>query len=98
MSRPLRIAVLYNSDFDAEASATDVLSVEASARAVTGALAESGHQGGLIGLYGLAVLGVIDGVRAAAPDIVFNLCESMAGDSRNEPTFVGVLQLVRSEE
>ena len=93
MSRPLRIAVLYNSDFDAEASATDVLSVEASARAVTGALAESGHQVELIGLDGLEVLGVIDGVRAAAPDIVFNLCESMAGDSRNEPTFVGLLEL-----
>ena len=40
MSRSLRIAVLYNSDFDAEACATDVMSVEASARAVTGALAE----------------------------------------------------------
>jgi len=93
MSRPLRIAVLYNSDFDAEASATDVLSVEASARAVTGALAESGHQVELIGLDGLEVLGVIDGVRAAAPDIVFNLCESMAGDARNEPTLAGLLDL-----
>jgi D-alanine-D-alanine ligase len=93
MSRPLRIAVLYNSDFDAEACATDVMSVEASARAVCGALAESGHQVELIGLDGLEVLGVIDGVRAAGPDIVFNLCESMAGDSRNEPTFVGLLEL-----
>jgi D-alanine-D-alanine ligase len=93
MSRPLQIAVLYNSDFDAEACATDVVSVEASARAVAAALVESGHRVELIGLDGLEVLGVIDGVRAAAPDIVFNLCESMAGDSRNEPTFVGLLEL-----
>ena len=93
MSRPLRIAVLYNSDFDAEACATDVISVETSARAVAAALVDSGHQVELIGLDGLEVLGVIDGVRAAAPDLVFNLCESMAGDSRNEPTFVGLLEL-----
>src|SRR5215475_2779163 len=93
MSRPLRIAVLYNTDFDAEACATDVVSVEASARAVAAALVESGHHVDLIGLDGLEVLGVIDRVRAAAPDIVFNLCESMAGDSRNEPTFVGLLEL-----
>ena len=38
MSRPLRIAVLYNTDYDAEACATDVISVETSARAVAGAL------------------------------------------------------------
>ena len=27
------------------------------------------------------------------PDLVFNLCESMAGDPRNEPTFAGLLDL-----
>jgi D-alanine-D-alanine ligase len=93
MSRPLRIAVLYNTDYDAEACATDVISVETSARAVAGALVERSHQVELIGLFGLEVLSVLDRVRAAAPDIVFNLCESMAGDPRNEPTFVGLLEL-----
>lgn len=93
MSRPLRLAVLYNTDFDAEACATDVISVETSARAVAAALAEGGHEIDLIGLFGLDVLSVIDRVRAAAPDLVFNLCESMAEDSRNEPTFVGLLDL-----
>lgn len=93
MSRPLRIAVLYNTDYDAEACATDVISVEASARAVASALAERSHQVELIGLFGLEVLAVLDRVRAAAPDLVFNLCESMAGDPRNEPTFVGLLEL-----
>ena len=37
MSAPPRIAVLYNTDYDAEACATDVISVEASARAVASA-------------------------------------------------------------
>jgi D-alanine-D-alanine ligase len=93
MSRLQRITVLYNTDYDAEACATDVISVETSARAVAAALTDGGFQVELIGLYGLEVLAVIDRVRAAAPDLVFNLCESMAGDPRNEPTFVGLLDL-----
>jgi len=93
MSPPLRIAVLYNADYDAEASATDVISVETSARAVAAALTDGGFAVELIGLHGLEVLAVVDRVRAWAPDLVFNLCESMAGDSRNEPTFVGLLDL-----
>ena len=36
---------------------------------------------------------VLDQVRAAAPDLVWNLCESLAGDSRHEPTFAGLLEL-----
>ncbi|HEY0478218.1 MAG TPA: hypothetical protein VGD37_11920 [Kofleriaceae bacterium] len=89
----LRITVLYNTDYDAEACATDVISVEASARAVAAALTEGGFQVEVLGLFGLEVLGVLDRVRASAPDLVFNLCESMAGDPRNEPTFVGLLDL-----
>jgi D-alanine-D-alanine ligase len=93
MPRLQRIIVLYNTDYDAEACATDVISVETSARAVAAALDDSGFQVDLIGMFGLEVLAVIDRVRAAAPDLVFNLCESMAGDPRNEPTFVGLLDL-----
>jgi D-alanine-D-alanine ligase len=93
MDRPSRITVLYNTDYDAEACATDVISVEASARAIVVALIESGFRVDQIGIHGREVLSVIDKVRAAAPDLVFNLCESMAGDPRNEPTFVGLLEL-----
>jgi D-alanine-D-alanine ligase len=93
MSRLSRITVLYNTDYDAEACATDVVSVESSARAVAAALTQSGFQVELIGLFGLEALAVIDQVRAAAPDLVFNLCESMAGNPCNEPTFVGLLDL-----
>ena len=93
MSPPLGIAVLYNTDYDAEVCATDVISVEASARAVAAALTDGGFAVELIGLYGLEGLAVIDRIRASARDLVFNLCESMAGDPRNEPTFVGLLDL-----
>ena len=95
MSRLQRITVLYNTDYDAEACATDVISVETSARAVAAALTEGGFEVERIGLHGLEVLAVIDRVCAAAPDLVFNLCESLAGDSRNEPTFVGLLDVFR---
>ena len=88
-----RITVLFNTDYDAEAAATDVVSVETSARALAAALVESGFVVDLIGVHGVEVLPIIDQVRAARPDLVFNLCESMAGDARNEPTFVGLLDL-----
>jgi D-alanine-D-alanine ligase len=93
MQPPSRIIVLYNTDYDAEACATDVVSVETSARALAGALGEGGASVELIGLHGLEVFAVLDKVRAARPDLVFNLCESMAGDPRNEPTFAGLLDL-----
>lgn len=93
MQPPSRILVLYNIDYDAKDAAADVASVEASARAIASALTEAGCHAELIGLAGRDVFGVIERVRAEKPDLVFNLCESMAGDPRNEPTFVGVLDL-----
>lgn len=93
MQLPSRILVLYNTDYGDEACAADVASVETSARALVGALGEGGAAVELMGLNGLEVLAVIDEVRAAKPDLVFNLCESMAGDSRHEPTLVGLLDL-----
>jgi D-alanine-D-alanine ligase len=93
MPSPSRIAVLYNTDYDAEAAATDVISVETSARAIQVALHESGFRAELLGLHGRDVFTVFERVRADPPDLVFNLCESMAGDARNEPTFVGLLDL-----
>jgi D-alanine-D-alanine ligase len=91
--QPSRILVLYNTDYDAEACATDVISVETSARSLVAALVEGGFRVDRIGLHGREVLAVLDQVRAARPDLVFNLCESMAGDPRNEPTLVGLLDL-----
>jgi D-alanine-D-alanine ligase len=87
------ILVLYNIDYDAGDAAADVASVEASAQAIVSALTEAGFAAQRIGLDGRDVFGVLDRVRAEKPDLVFNLCESMAGDPRNEPTFAGLLDL-----
>jgi D-alanine-D-alanine ligase len=93
--RPTRVSVLYNTDYDAELTGPgiDVSSVEISARSIADALKSAGFTVELIGLAGLEVFDVLTRLRADGSDIVFNLCESMAGDPRNEPTFVGLLDL-----
>jgi D-alanine-D-alanine ligase len=93
MDRPRRIVVLYNTDYDDQF--IDVSSVEISARAIAAALSESGYDVERVGLHGIEVFAVIEQLRAANPDLVFNLCESMAGDPINEPTFAGLLDLYR---
>jgi D-alanine-D-alanine ligase len=93
--RPSRITVLYNTDYDEELTGPgiDVSAVEISARAIAAALKDAGFTVELVGLAGREVFDVLSALRASAPDIVFNLCESMAGDPRNEPTFAGLLDL-----
>lgn len=93
-----RINVLYNTDYDDELTAgseLDVSSVEASARAIMSALVAAGHEVTLTGVAGPDVFDVLSDLRASKPELVFNLCESMAGDPRNEPTFAGLLDVFR---
>jgi D-alanine-D-alanine ligase len=87
-----RVIVLYNTDYDDD-PAVDATSVESSARAILDALIGAGYAAELVGLQGYEVFEVLTRLRASAPDLVFNLCESMAGDARNEPTFAGLLDL-----
>src|SRR5262245_9123525 len=87
-----RITVLYNRE--GEAAAIDASSVADAAWAVQRALADSGYVTELVMLTGLDdVFEVIGKLRETKPDLVFNLCEAMAGNSRNEPTWVGLLDL-----
>src|SRR5512141_1726580 len=91
-----RIVVLYNTDYDAEQATLtgpDVTSVRDSAKAITRALAESGHTVELSGVHGVEVYSVLAEIRAAKYDLLFNLCESMDNNSLNEPTFAGLLDL-----
>ncbi len=90
MSRPSRIVVLYNTDFE---EAVDASSVVGSAKAIRNALVERGFGADLRGLRGTEVFEMLPALRGA--DLVFNLCESMEGDARNEPTFAGLLDLFR---
>lgn len=92
MDRPTRLIVLYNTDFEGEGG-SDATSVVLSARAIETALADAGYATELTGVQGLDVGSVISELRARRPDLVFNLCESMAGEARNEPTIVGLLDL-----
>jgi D-alanine-D-alanine ligase len=91
-----KVVVLYNTDYDAEQarSTPDLTSVRESARAIVGALREAGHAVELTGVHGVEVYAVLDRLRCNKPDLLFNLCESMDGDSRNEPTFAGLLDLM----
>ncbi|MBK7538574.1 MAG: ATP-grasp domain-containing protein [Myxococcales bacterium] len=96
--RPHRIVILYNTDYDAELTAGTELSVsavQASAQAIERALIDSGFATELWGLHGLEVCDLIARLRSDPPDLVFNLCESMAGDPRNEPTMTGILELYK---
>ncbi len=95
MERPQRIAVLYNTDYDAELTGPgiDVSAVEISARALTTALRDVGYTTELVGIQGTDVFEVLVRLQQSRPDLVFNLCESMSGDPRNEPTFAGLLDV-----
>jgi D-alanine-D-alanine ligase len=94
-----RIVVLYNTDYDAEEAANanlpDATSVRGSAKAIASALIESGYTVELTGVHGVEVYEVLARLAANKPDLLFNLCESMDGDPRNEPTFAGLLDLFR---
>src|SRR5262245_5235479 len=92
-----RIVVLYNTDYDAEQAANanlpDATSVRGSAKAIASALIETGYSVELTGVHGAEVYEVLAKLGANRPDLLFNLCESMDGDPRNEPTFAGLLDL-----
>jgi D-alanine-D-alanine ligase len=94
-----RIVVIYNTDYDAEesvnANTPDATSVRASAKAIANALVDGGYEVELTGLHGVEVYGVLEQIAANKPDLLFNLCESMDGEPQNEPTFAGLLDLLR---
>src|SRR5215211_6278618 len=94
-----RIVVLYNTDYDAEQAANanlpDATSVRGSAKAIASALMEAGHTVELTGVHGVEVYDVLSEIAKNQPDVLFNLCESMDADPRNEPTFAGLLELFK---
>lgn len=96
-SSTTRVAVLYNTDYCAELTGpgVDASSVELSARAIANALVDAGFTVELIGIQGRDIFQIVDRLQSSTIDVVFNLCESMDGDPRNEPTFAGVLDLFR---
>ncbi len=94
---PKRVLAIYNTDYDAELTAesgADVSAVEAAARAVTRAIADAGYEAELVGVEGPDVGELVARLRADPPDLVFNLCESLAGDARNELVVPALLDML----
>jgi D-alanine-D-alanine ligase len=92
-----RVVVLHNADFDfgdgGAASAVDATSVAEAARAVADALATRGFEVAISAVRGVDATRVIAAIAAEPPALVFNLCESLAGDPRHEATLAGLLAL-----
>jgi D-alanine-D-alanine ligase len=100
----LRVIVVHNRDFDPSAADDPTLAsradVENAARDVERALASRGHRVTRRAIEsGAAVdpvrsaLAAVEELRRAAPDLVFNLCESLGGDARHEAVLPSLLEL-----
>jgi D-alanine-D-alanine ligase len=100
MGRELAIVVVHNHDFDPRADVNaSQADVENAARDVVRALRERGYRADTLAVAA-AQPGALDGATAAArelaqraPDLVFNLCESLGGDGRHEPVLPSLLEL-----
>ena len=95
--RRLCILVLHNRDFAAGddpefASRADV---ENAARDVARALASRGHTVDTLAVpeRPLDAVALVGEIVARAPDLVFNLCESLAGDARHEAVLPSLFEL-----
>lgn len=92
-----RVIVVHNTDYDAELTAgtgVDVSAVLASAMAIADALAQTGVATELVGIHGTDLFATAQAMAGRGPDLVFNLCESLSGDSRNETLVPGVFELL----
>lgn len=92
--RGLRVAVLYNRELDA---AVDVADVEGAARDVAAGLDEAGHHSRQQPVDAQpplrALVQAVEAMRDAGTELVFNLCEAVAGRTAHEPLVPHVLEL-----
>jgi D-alanine-D-alanine ligase len=72
-----------------------VSAVRESAMAVTQGVADFGLESELIGVHGRDLPEVITRLASNPPDLVFNLCESLAGDCRNEAVIPSILDMLK---
>src|SRR3954466_3256576 len=85
-SKP-RVLVIFNRDFEgAEADPENKAreDIKGIAEHVVELLTADGFVTGSLGVTG-DVFAAGEGIKAFAPDVVFNLCESIGGDNRFEP-------------
>ena len=82
-----RVVVIFNRDFEgAEADPENKAreDIKGIALHLLEILEHEGFVTGAVGVTG-DVFGAVESIKAFAPDVVFNLCESIGGDNRFEP-------------
>ncbi|MEZ4448100.1 MAG: hypothetical protein R3B09_01390 [Nannocystaceae bacterium] len=88
-----RVTVLYNTDYQPGAL-DDRSAVQSAAIALYEAIGECGMERELVGIDGVDLWSTMASLRARAPHLVFNLCESLLGDARNEPVVPSALEAI----
>ena len=98
--QPRSVLVLYNSDYDFQYgvqpgdNAPDRSEVARSAHDVTKAINDFGITATVQPVHGHDLDSCVTAVRKTQPDLVFNLTESLAQDSRNEIVFPAILDML----
>ncbi len=93
-----RVRLIYNTDYDEELianSGVDVSAVEEAARAVCQGIADNGLETEIIGIHGRDISEVLATLQDGKVDLVFNIVESLCGDTRNELVMPALLELLR---
>src|SRR3954467_2395022 len=95
--KSLRVLVLHNNDYrhlDPESPHyASLADVENAARGVASALSSTGHEAALAGVDADSLHDMLARLDDERPDLVFNLCESLRGDSRHEVVVPSLLEL-----
>ncbi len=92
-----RVRLIYNTDYDEELianSGVDVSAVEEAARAVCQGISDYGLQTEIIGVHGRDISEVLATLQDGGADLVFNIVESLCGDTRNELLMPALLELL----
>src|SRR5438105_13422390 len=96
-AKSLRVLVLHNNDYrhlDPESPHyASLADVENAARGIGEALARRGHAPEIAGVDADTLPELLLRLDEARPDLVFNLCESLRGDSRHAVVVPALLEL-----
>lgn len=92
-----RVRLIYNTDYDEEliaSSGVDVSAVEDAARAVGQGISDFGLDVEVVGIHGRDISEVIPRLKDGSAELVFNIVESLCGDTRNELVMPALLDLL----
>ncbi|MBL4632244.1 MAG: ATP-grasp domain-containing protein [Kofleriaceae bacterium] len=93
-----RVLLIYNTDYDEELTANagvDVSAVEESAQAVCKGIADFGFDTDILGIHGNDIGDVLQRLSGQKNLLVFNIVESLCGDTQNELLMPALLDLLK---